>query len=464
MLDFAEGRPRLESFDPWNGEKLGSVSCTSDEHLNLALDAAWNRWLEPSNIQERCAIAANAAEMIERNFEALVELLIRETGKPVTFAKGEVRRMVHTFRLASRLGSAQTFQSLDVSYDERAAAYSVGYSRFPVGPIAGFVPYNWPFNLAAHKIAPAYVAGCPVVLKASPLAPLCTFFLAQLLHEAGIEERWLKVVHLSNEQAQRWVQDPRIQMLSFTGSAKVGWMLKTSVPKKKTVLELGGNAPVIICPDADVLHAVSKCVTSGYGYAGQVCISAQNVFAHASIYDDVRSKLIEATQNRPTGDPREPSTVCGPLIDRQTAQKVRQKIESAVASGAKVIAKAEGTFPETVVEPTLIEGADLESEIVCEEVFGPVLTLHPYESLNDLCGFLNDGKYRLQASVFTNDKSAATEVFSSLRYGGIVHNDSPSVRFDSMPYGGEGDSGFGREGVEFALEEMCELRAWISAR
>jgi acyl-CoA reductase-like NAD-dependent aldehyde dehydrogenase len=464
MLEFGEGSPRLESFDPWNGEKLGSAACTSDEQVHTALDAAWNRWLEPSNIQERCATVANAAEAIERNFDALVELLIRETGKPVTFAKGEVRRMAHTFRLASRLGSAQEFQPLDVTYDERAAGYSVGFRRFPVGPIAGFVPYNWPFNLAAHKIAPAFVAGCPIVLKASPLAPLCTFFLAQLLHEAGIREPWLKVVHLSNEQAQRLVQDPRIQMLSFTGSAKVGWMLKTSVPKKKTVLELGGNAPVIICPDADVEHAVSKAVTSGYGYAGQVCISAQNVFAHTSIYDDVRTKLIEATLHCPTGDPREASTVCGPLIDRQTAQKVRQTIESAVASGAKVIAKVEGVFPDTLVEPSLIEGADAESEIVCEEVFGPVLTLNRYESLDDLCGFLNAGRYRLQASVFTNDNSIAETVFSSLRFGGIVHNDSPSVRFDSMPYGGEGDSGFGREGVQFALEEMCELRALISAR
>ncbi len=454
----------LASVNPWTGEEIGRCSVATAQHLERALEGAVRSWQSPIPLEERVAIVERCADLIADRQEELVSLLIAETGKPRLFAVSEVQRLERTFRLASKVEGVLGEISLDLSYDPRGLHFRGLWRRFPVGPILAFVPYNWPYNLAGHKLAPAIVSGCPVILKVSPLAPLCSFSLASLLMEAGVPKGFLSVLHLSNELAQSAVKDDRVRMLSFTGSARVGWMLKDLAPRKKVLLELGGNAPVLVEPDADLALMAERVSLSGYGYAGQVCISAQNVFVHESIYEAAKRHLADATERTVVGDPRRDDVVCGPLISEEALRKVRERVADALDLGARIVAQAPSEVHPRVMSPTLVENVPLASELVCEEIFGPVLTLSSYRALDDVLEHLNRGRYRLHASIFTDSEKVARRVFYVLRYGGVIWNDSPSVRFDSMPYGGEGESGFGREGVRFALEEMTSPRVFLMRR
>lgn len=452
---------RLLSRDPWSGEVLGSMPRASDENIASALDGAIRAWENPMPLNERVAVCANAADAIHKNQSQFVDLLIRETGKPKQFAVGEVERMERTFRLASQAGDEIFAKPLDLRFDPRGKDFEGRWQRFPVGPIIGFVPYNWPLNLAAHKLAPAIVAGCPVVMKVSQLAPLCTLTLGETLLDAGMQSEALSILHLTHEQAQSMLVDSRIKMLSFTGSPAVGWMLKEKMPRKRVALELGGNAPVIICEDADLELAATRTAMSGYGYAGQVCISAQNVFARRYVYDAALELLARKTETCKTGDPSLDDTVCGPLIDEYAKSKVVTRLSS---SGATVVARAGAPDHPLIVPPTLLADVPKQAEVFCEEIFGPVLNVVPFDDLEQLFDELNAGKYRLHASIFTNDANTAERAFQRLRYGGVIVNESPSLRFDNMPYGGEGESGFGREGVRFAIEEMTVPRTTLVRR
>jgi len=446
---------------PWSGRELGAICTATDEQVDVAMSHADKAFRSPMPLEERVEVCARVSSAITRRKLEFVELLIEETGKPRQFADGEVERMAATFLLASQAGDAMHEVELDLSFDKRGAGFSGKWQRFAVGPILGFVPYNWPLNLAAHKLAPAIVAGCPIVMKVSPLAPLCTLALGELLIECGMQPESLSVMHVSNDQAQRMLTDPRIRMLSFTGSPSVGWMLKEKVPRKRVALELGGNAPVIICEDADLSLAVSRTALSGYAYAGQVCISAQNVFVQRSVLDEALNMFADATTSCKTGDPSLDDTVCGPLIDDSARNRVLDRIES---SGAKVVARARADDHPLLVPPTLLTDVDPKSEVFCEEIFGPVLNAVGFDSIEGLVEELNRGRYRLQASIFTSDRERADYAFRSLEFGGVVVNESPSLRFDNMPYGGEGDSGFGREGVRFAIEEMTTPRTGLNRR
>lgn len=454
----------LVSTNPWTGEEQGRCSVATERELDHALDIAVRSWQSPLPLEERLMFVERIADLVAERQEELVGLLIAETGKPRLFALSEVQRLERTFRLASRVEGTLGEIGLDLSFDPRGLHFRGLWRRFPVGPVLAFVPYNWPFNLAAHKLAPALVAGCPVILKVSPLAPLCSFALASLLLEAGVPPGFLSVLHLPNDLAQVAVRDERVKMLSFTGSARVGWMLKELAPRKKVLLELGGNSPVIVEPDADLDLMAERVALSGYGYAGQVCISAQNVFVHEAVYGAAKHRLAEATERTVVGDPRREDVVCGPLIDEGAVRKVRGMVADALDLGARIVTQAPSEAHPRVVSPTLVENAPLTSDLVCEEVFGPVLTLSSYRSIDEVLEHLNRGRYRLHASIFTDSEKVARRVFFTLRYGGVIWNDSPSVRFDNMPYGGEGDSGFGREGVRFAIEEMTVPRVFLMRR
>ncbi len=449
------------SESPWRSETIDSMSVASDHNLETAIALADGAWRSPMPLNERVTVCALAAELINQRKDALIELLIDETGKPRQFATSEVERMQRTFWLASEAGDEMVAHDLDFSYDPRGESFTGAWQRFGVGPTLGFVPYNWPLNLAAHKLAPAIVAGCPIVMKVSPLAPLTTLALGELLVESGVQPGSLSVLHLSNEQAQKALVDDRIRMLSFTGSPEVGWMLKGMVPQKRVTLELGGNAPVIICNDADLELAVSRTTISGYGYAGQVCISAQNVFLHRSVFDKTLSLLVKATRACAAGDPSLPETICGPMIDAKARDRVLSRIK---AAKGRIVAEAPAEAHPLLIPPTLLEGVDETDELFTEEVFGPVLNVVPFDSSEKLFEKLNEGRYRLQASIFTRDEELVDRAFARLQFGGVIVNESPSLRFDGMPYGGEGDSGFGREGVRFALDEMTSPRARLTRR
>lgn len=450
----------LESHDPWTGEVIGRISIANWDEIDKALEIAHQAWLNPPPLSERLDAANNVTELIKEHQTDLVNLLIAETGKPYQFALGEVERLERTFRLASQGGDFLNDEILDLSYDPRNQGFAGKWGRFAIGPVLGFVPYNWPLNLAAHKLAPALIAGCPVVFKLSSLTPLSSYALCKLLIEGGAREDFVCAFYISNELAQRTLKDDRIKMLSFTGSPKVGWMLKSLANKKKVLLELGGNAPVIVEPDADLRLAAKRSAISGFGYAGQVCISAQNIFVHEKVYNVFQEIILEELQTIVSGNPRNENTINGPLIDENAKKKVVDMVNHAVSLGATKHEAQADEHP-LLISPTILENVPETAPAFCEEVFGPVLTLNKYDDLDSLINKLNAGRYRLHASIFTSSSETAEKCFRELHYGGVIYNESPSLRFDSMPYGGEGDSGFGREGVRFAIEEMTVPKSFL---
>ncbi|MFN8138441.1 MAG: aldehyde dehydrogenase family protein [Fimbriimonadales bacterium] len=447
--------------NPWTNELIGEIAYATPEEIDSAAANAWTSSRLEVSLEERTRLLATVADQIEAHAEPLAQSLVREIGKPIRFARAEVARTAHTFRLASLQGDLLAEQSVDVRYDARGTNFDVSYMRFPIGPVLGFVPYNWPYNLSAHKIAPAILTGCPIILKLSPLAPLSTLALVSLIHDCGVNKDQVRALHMTNEDATKLLTDDRIRMLSFTGSPAVGWSLKAKIPKKKALLELGGNAPIIIHSDADIEQAVAFTVSSGYAYAGQVCISAQNVLVQQQVFHKVRERLAAATEQCATGDPELPETICGPMINESAALRVRSLIDGAVREGARVVARAAAAEHSNLCPPTLLEAVPATNPAYCEEVFGPVMTIKSFGEFGEAITEANRSKFRLQASVFTSAEPLAKLAFEQLEFGGVVWNDSPSVRFDSMPYGGEGESGFGREGIQWAVDEMTYPRSFV---
>lgn len=430
--------------------------------MNTALDcatAAFATWKNTTR-SERQALLRQIAKLVEEREPELVQILTDEVGKPVTFSRGEVARLRLTFELAADLLDHEPSESLPLGFDERGNGYTCTVERFPIGPVLAITPYNWPYNLAAHKIAPALAAGNTVVLKPSSLSPLSSLTLARLIHEAGCPDGVFNAVVCDSKVTERAATDERIKFVSFTGSEAVGWKLKSLLNEKKVSLELGGQAPVIILPDADLDWAVKRTVLGSNGYAGQICIAVQHAYVHADVHDDVRDRLIAATDRCAYGDPSDDSTVCGPMIDSDNATRVMDWIAEAEEAGATVLAG--GSRIGNVVLPTLIENVPLTVALGCKEVFGPVLTLSKFHHLSEAIEQINASSYGIQAGVFTADPSAMETAYRELEMSGVIINDYPTLRFDNMPYGGVKRSGFGREGVRYTYEEMTEPKVKVS--
>lgn len=421
-----------------------------------AATEAFDSWRR-SDPSERQSLLRRIASLVRERAEELANLLTHEVGKPITFSKGEVTRLALTFDLAAELLDESLTKELPTSFDPRGEGYKLTATRVPIGPVLAITPYNWPYNLAAHKLAPALAAGNTVILKPSSLSPLSSLSLARLIHEAGCPEGVLNAVVCESKIAQRATEDPRVQMVSFTGSEAVGWKLKAALPTKRVSLELGGQAPVIIMPDADLDWAVKRTVLGSNGYAGQICIAVQHALVHESAYDAVRDKLIEETENCPHGDPTSPETVCGPLIDSDNADRVMQWIKEAEHAGAKILAGANRIG--NVVEPTLMENVPVTVKLGCQEVFGPVLTLTKVSSLEDAVRRVNSTDYGIHAGIFSNSPNEMDFACRELEMSGVIVNDYPTLRFDNMPYGGVKKSGFGREGVRYTYDEMTDPKA-----
>jgi acyl-CoA reductase-like NAD-dependent aldehyde dehydrogenase len=446
---------------PYDGQVVGTAAEAGPyevEHAVGAAHAAFASWRR-SPRHQRQALLRRVAALVRERRDDLVDLLTREVGKPVTWSRGEVTRLAVTFDLAADLVSGYGVEQMPVDFDVRGEGHRCLVERFPVGPVLAIVPYNWPFNLAAHKIAPALAAGCTVVLKPSHQAPISTLTLARLIHDAGCPPGVLNAVFCAPELAEKMATDPRIAMVSFTGSPAVGWHLKKLLAEKRVSLELGGDATAIVCEDADLDWAAARCTAGGYGYAGQVCIAVQHVLVQRGVYEGAREKLIAATKACPYGDPSLPETVCGPLITSEAAAKVTEWIHEAVDAGATVLAggKREGTL----IPPTLLENVPPHTRLACEEVFGPVLTLAPFDTLDEAIEKVNASRYGIQCGVFTHDLRVVEKAFQEIETGGIVVNDYPTLRVDNMPYGGVKRSGFGREGVRYAMDEMTEPKTML---
>lgn len=446
---------------PYDGREAGSCCLAGDQEMELALEAAARASNEtprlPTHI--RSAICSDAAKAIASRSDDFADLITAETGKPIKLSRGEVGRAVITFQLAAEAAHDALGEVLPADAEARTEGYLALAVRVPRGPVAAISPFNFPLNLVAHKVAPALAAGCPIVLKPPPQAPLTSLLLAEVLEDCGIPGGFLSVLPCEVAVAERMVTDDRIRTLSFTGSAKVGWNLRNAADRKHVLLELGGNAAAIVHGDADLPWAVSRLAMGAFAHAGQVCISVQRIFVQDDIYDRFKDAFLEEAARVPTGDPWDPDTLVGPVIDSASADRVTAWVNEAEEAGSSV--HSFGERQGNLLPLYVIDNASPSIRVSCEEVFGPVVALYRYSDFREALNEVNRGVYGLQAGIFTSDIGLAFEAVWRLDVGGVIVNDFPTFRVDSTPYGGTKDSGMGREGVRYAVEEMSEYRTVI---
>ena len=463
--------PRLNVCSPFDGSLVAQCDQASHAQMEQALQAATNAFqsYRKSSRYLRSRLLEHIRDQIRDHRAEFIHLLATEAGKPISLAEIEVTRALVTFATAAEETKKFSGEVIPIDTDASGRAYGAAISHWvPRGPVLGITPFNFPLNLVAHKVAPALAAGCPILIKPAPQAPGAASLLAKLFAQAAktasdfqeqISASVLQVISCSNEVASAAVTDSRIATLSFTGSTSVGWMLQQKAVKKKLTLELGGNAAVIIHQDADLFRAAARCASGGFGYAGQSCISVQRIYVHSSVRAEFEKLFLSEAAKLSCGDPLKKETFVGPLIDSAAADRVMSWISEAKSSGARVLAG--GTRQGNVITPTLLTGTRPSMKVVSEEVFGPVVILESYDPFEDAIARVNDSKFGLQAGVFTDSAKLQRQAIEELEVGGILLNEVPTYRADQMPYGGVKESGIGREGLRYAIEEYSERRTVI---
>ena len=448
----------LSVTDKFSGTEVTQVALADATAIDrgIAAAAAAAPAMAKLAAYERQAVLDHCVMRFRERAEELALLLCIEAGKPIRDARGEVTRLIDTFRIASeeavRMHGA--LQTLDIS--PRARGYRGMWKRVPIGPCSFISPFNFPLNLAAHKIAPALAVGCPFVMKPASRTPLGALVIGEVLAETALPEGAFSILPCTRDGADLFTTDDRLKLLSFTGSPDVGWDLKARAGKKKVVLELGGNAAVIVDHDTRIDDAVDRIVFGAFYQSGQSCISVQRILVHRSIYDDVRDRLVAKTKELVSGDPREETTFIGPMIAESEAIRLHNWIEEAVAAGARLLCG--GRRQGAMLEATLLENVPRSAKVCTEEAFGPVALLSKFDDFEQAIAEVNDSRFGLQAGVFTRDFYKVQRAWDELEVGGVIVGDVPSYRVDNMPYGGVKDSGLGREGVIFAMEDMTEIR------
>ena len=444
--------------NPWNGRALAQVCRAEAGHVELAIQGAVRafRATRKYSSHERAEILGKIASGLEKRKAEMARTITLEAGKCIGHARAEVERSIATFTIAmeeaKRMGGE--ILPLDISAANKGRMALV--RRFPVGPTAGISPFNFPLNLVAHKLAPAIAVGNPLVLKPATQTPLSALKLAEIVAGSGLVAGGFSVVTATSRDAAALVEDPRIRKLTFTGSPQVGWDMKTRCGMKRITLELGGNAAAVVCADADTEWALKRCVMGGFAFQGQICIHLQRLFVHDSLYPSFTRAFVRAVKKMKVGDPLQPLTDIGPMIDVNEAKRVEQWVEEARGSGARILCG--GRRLGAVYWPTVIENCDPRQKVSDEEVFGPVVVLYRFRDLDDVLNRVNDSRFGLQAGIFTRDIRAIRQAFEDVETGGLVVNDVPTFRADNQPYGGVKESGLGREGVRYAMEEMTELK------
>jgi glyceraldehyde-3-phosphate dehydrogenase (NADP+) len=451
----------IEIKAPYDGAVVGRVFQGRRSHAEAAIAAAVKAFGTTRRLPafERQRVLRRVAEGIGKRKDEFARTLCQEAGKPIKAARTEVDRAIFTFSVAAEESTRIYGEYLPLDWQEYTAGRWGIVKRFPLGPIAGITPFNFPLNLVAHKVAPAIAAGCTMVLKPAPQTPLSSLLMAEVVQQAGWPDGALNVIPLSNDDAGVLVTDDRIKMISFTGSAAVGWQIKKNSGKKKVILELGGNAGVIIHNDADIEYAAERCVAGGFGYAGQTCISVQRILVQQSVYGKFTDLFLAGVRNLRVGDPLDESTDVGPLIRESDVQRAVDWIQEAVRGGARVLCG--GNRKGSIVEPTVLTGTKPEMKVNCQEVFGPVVTVEPYAEFDEALRQINSSAFGLQAGLFTRDAKRMFQAFEELEVGGLLAGDVPTFRIDHMPYGGVKDSGIGREGLRYAIEEMTEPKLMV---
>jgi len=400
-------------------------------------------------------ISKRLAETVDEN----AELIAREGGKPLKWARVEATRAVSTFRWASEVIRHGDDELMRLDTEASLGSRMGILRRFPVGPVLGITPFNFPLNLVAHKVAPALGVGAPIVVKPASWTPVGALRLAELFCETDLPKGMYQVLPVRSNVADQMARDPRYRKISFTGSAAIGWYLKGLDPRKRVTLELGGNAGVIVHSDADLDLAATRIAFGGYYQAGQSCISVQRVLVASEVYDELATRLVKQVESLKVGDPMDPTVDVGPVIEKGEVARISEWVDEAVSQGAEVLTGGTGEGP--FFQPTLLAQTTPQMKVRCEEIFGPVVTISPYQTFEEALAEVNDSRYGLQAGVFTNDINRAFEAHRALEVGGVIVNDVSAFRADQMPYGGSKDSGFGREGLRFAMEEMTEPRIMV---
>ena len=451
-----------ELIAPYEGRRLGQVAQATVDDAQTACQRASEALAATRQMSswQRAEILTRAASGIAERAEALAQTISEEAGKPIRDARGEVGRTLQTFRVAAEEAKRTGGEVLPLDWTPGAEGYTGLVRRFPVGVVLGITPFNFPLNLVAHKLAPAIAAGCPILIKPAPQTPLSSLALGDIVIDAGWPRGALSVLPCADEVAAVLLASERVEMLSFTGSAAVGWKLRSAAGRKRVVLELGGNAAAIVDADADVPLAAARIVAGGFAYSGQSCISMQRVFAQAAIYDELVERIKAGIGGLIVGDPADEATQVGPMINEAAAERAQAWIEQAAAAGAMVVAG--GRRRGNMLEPTLLTGVPGHCTLAAEEVFAPVLFVNPYEEFGEALEAVNRSRYGLQAAVFTQSWARMTGAWRTLEVGAVVINQASSWRADHMPYGGVKDSGTGREGVRYAIQEMTEPRMMIA--
>ena len=459
-----EWKTGSDTFDvrsPYNGDVVATVASPTPHDVESAVTAAADVFDESRKlpVHARAEALMHISGRLGERADEVAHLIAREGGKPLKWATVEAARAVSTFRWAAE--ECRRYGSDLMRLDTEAALGSrLGIvRRFPLGPVLGIAPFNFPVNLVAHKMAPALAVGAPIVIKPATKTPLGALLLGELFGETELPPAMCSVLPLEGKEAGELATDDRFAKVSFTGSSAVGWNLKAKSPKKSVTLELGGNAGVIVHADADLATAAQRIAFGGYYQAGQSCIAVQRVLVHADVADEFTGRLVDEVNKLKTGDPMDANTDVGPLIDRDALERIAQWVDEAVQSGAEVLCGGKREDPFFV--PTVLSSTRPDMKVRCEEIFGPVITLGTYSDFEDAVAEVNNSKYGLQAGVFTKDVDRLMLAHREIQVGGVIANDVSAFRADQMPYGGVKDSGFGREGLRYAMDEMTEPRILV---
>ena len=451
----------VELHAPYDGSVIASVHQGNREHAEAAIAAAVKAFGTTRRLPafERQRVLRRIADGIHDRKDEFARTIAQEAGKPIRSARLEVDRSVFTFSVASEETVRGYGEYLPLDWQQSTAGRWGIVKRFPLGPVAGITPFNFPLNLVAHKVAPAIAAGCPIIIKPAPQTPLSSLLLAEVIQQAGWPDGGFNVLPLSNENAGLLVTDERIKLISFTGSATVGWAIKNNAGKKKVVLELGGNAGVIVHNDADLGYAASRCVTGGFAYAGQTCISVQRILVEQSVCGKFIELLLEGVSKLKVGDPLDDLTDVGPLIRESDAIRAHDWVQEAVRGGARLLCG--GHRKGSILGPTVLTSTKPNMKVNCQEIFAPVVTVEPYTDFASALKQVNSSPYGLQAGLFTRDAKLIFDAYNELEVGGLIAGDVPTFRIDHMPYGGIKESGFGREGLRDAIQEMTEPKLLV---
>jgi glyceraldehyde-3-phosphate dehydrogenase (NADP+) len=442
--------------NPYDNTEIGEIKLVALKAALQKVDQAKSAEYAMRQLSafQKATILHQIVDGIQERFDEFVSTITKESGKPFIYAKGEVQRAIETFTIASEECKRIPHEAIDLDASERGAGKKGEYRYFPAGLVLGISPFNFPLNLAVHKIAPAIAAGCPIILKPSSKTPLTMELLKEVIEKTTLPKGGFNLIHCSREVGNELVQHPDIKILSFTGSPGVGWEMKSQAGKKKVILELGGNAAAIVCQDTNYGLALDQLTVGGFAYSGQVCIHTQRIYVHSELFNQFQADFVARASQLTIGDPQLPETTFSVMIDEKNAKRVEEWVDDAVQSGAKLLlgGNREGAY----YPPTVLTNVPQNAKVRNEEVFGPVVMIESFNTMEEVIDQVNDSRWGLQASVFTDSIRQLDEVYEKLEVGAVMHNLSTTFRVDEMPYGGIKDSGFGREGVRYAMMDFLE--------